>query len=75
MALLKLTTELYRVTQRFKEEEAMKQSYAKHAARIKEMKRFGTERFSKIPSARRRKERVSSSLAREVSTASSSTDH
>lgn len=45
----------------------MKQSYAKHAARIKEMKRFGTERFSKLPPAKRRKDRVASALAREVS--------
>lgn len=51
----------------------MKESYAKHAARIKEMKAFGAKRFANLP-ARRRKERVPSSLGKEVATAST-TDH
>lgn len=52
----------------------MKESYAKHAARIKEMKAFGAKRFANVPARRRRKERVPSSLGKEVST-ESTTDH
>ncbi|EJT47050.1 hypothetical protein A1Q1_04293 [Trichosporon asahii var. asahii CBS 2479] len=65
--------QLYRLTQRLEEEAKMKESYAKHAARIKEMKAFGAKRFANLP-ARRRKERVPSSLGKEVATASN-TDH
>lgn len=51
----------------------MKESYAKHAKRIKEMKAFGANRFANLP-ARRRKERAPSSLSKEV-TPALTTDH